>query len=186
MEHEPVQPENKRRILIQREQKMLFEAMARTLVMYGTHEPVHGVYTPADRPDALAFRIDPDISLVKSIFYPDDDRFELEEGDVYLNYMTPHALAENEIEDQASSVYLHLGGRLADTDISFSVGYLITQEGNENYTYLAEVEYEFSRGRQFVEEEIVETAEGMLGVASYRRSLSRGDADLIRRLLTNI
>lgn len=186
MEHEAKGPEHQKRLLIQREQQNLFDTMARTLVLKGTYEAVSGVYTPADRPDALAFRIDTDTSIVKDIFYPDEDVIEFDAGDTYLNYMTPHALGDEETDEPGSSVYFHIGGWLRDSDVAISIGYLITREGNELYSYTGKVEYEFSRDRRVIDEDIVQLDDGVVLISSYRRDISQGDAERIRELLLRI
>jgi hypothetical protein len=189
MEHAPRPPERPNPLLEQAELESLFHALAKRLITKGQHEPNRGAYTPEGRPEALLFRLAVDPWLIKATFYPEDDTIEVIGGveDTYFTYSTPHALGKEEIELQASNVYLEFPARLRGSDVTFQESYRVAVgEAMSDDIYTGSVEREYERAGQLIGEELVEIHGTLLMLTSEYRDIRRNDAARLRRLLEHL
>lgn len=188
MEHSPRPPERFNPLLEQAELEALFHALAKVLITKGQHEVNRGAYAPQGRPEALLFRLTVDPRLIKEAFYPDDTMIEIVGGaeDTYFTYSTPHALGAEEIELQASNVYLEFLGRLKGTDVTFQEAYRVAIGEAASGIYTGSVEREYEREGKVLGEEIIEINGTLLMLTSEYRDLRLNDADRLRKLLDHL
>lgn len=188
MEHTPHGPERDGPPLTQTELGLLFLAIANTLVKKGNVETVPYLFTPEDRPGSLMFHAALDPLAVKEIFYTNDEDVEILTGPemTYMSYTTPGALDKEELEDQASEVFIGICGAIEDTDVTFQALYMLSEGMPEQGVFKGSVSVEYSRGEGFVDIEFVETERLMMMLRSERRELNADDSQKIRQLLEGL
>lgn len=185
MEHSPQPPERFNPLLEQAELNLLFLAAANTLITKGQYESNLGVYTPEGRPESLLFMIPVDPLLIKEIFYPEDRLIEVtsEPDEPRLIYATPHALAEEEIEEQSSNIYLEFNAKIRNSGVTFRETYRIAVGEAAAGIYTSSVEHEYERDGMLVGEDTVEVDGTLILLTSEYRDIRFSDADKLRTLL---
>jgi hypothetical protein len=178
-EHDPPYSE-----LTRGERAQLFGMLGRFLVLKGTDTIAEGMTAPPDVPETREFHVSVPDDIIKQLFFFEDDDVEISPDSADFCYVTPHSEDSEGNYPLESQISLTLRGQLRGTDVATTRAYMLVQyDAPRRQTILAEVDCDYHRAGQSIEEEVVLGEDGVTSVVSESRAMTRQEADRLRQLV---